>query len=86
MGHTIKLVSADILKVLNVLDYLHYLWLGPFQIVFTFVMVYLAIGWPALLSLGLLVLAIPVQFLLTRLLVRNREVHPSIPYMILIYI
>lgn len=37
-------------------------------------MVYLAIGWPALLSLAILGLAIPVQFLLTRMLVHNREV------------
>ena len=77
VGKTVKLVSADILKALNVLDYLHFVWLGPFQIVFTFVMVYLSIGWPALLSLGLLCLAIPVQVLLTRCLIRNRQVCPS---------
>jgi ATP-binding cassette subfamily C (CFTR/MRP) protein 1 len=74
VGRTIKLVSADILKILNVLDYLHFIWLGPFQIVFTFVMVFLAIGWPALLSLSILCLAIPIQFLVTRMLVNNREV------------
>lgn len=73
VGKTVKLVSADILKALSVLDYLHFVWLGPFQIVFTFVMVYLSIGWPALLSLGLLCLAIPVQVLLTRCLIRNRR-------------
>jgi len=67
-------VSADILKILNVLDYLHYVLLGPFQIIFTFVMVYLSIGWPAFLALGVLALAVPIQIYLTKKLVENREV------------
>lgn len=74
MGKTVKLLSADILKILNVLDYLHYIWLGPFQIIFTFVMVYIDLRWPALLALGILLLAVPIQLLLTKMLVRNREV------------
>lgn len=46
-------------------------------------MVYLAIGWPALLSLAILCLAIPVQFLLTRMLVHNREVLSPVIFLIL---
>ncbi len=69
-----KLISADTLKLLNVLDYMHYILLGPLQIVFTFSMVYLDMGKSALLSLCILILAIPIQIFLTRKLVRNREV------------
>lgn len=74
MGSVVKIVSADVLKIDNALGYIHYVWLGPFQILFTFVMIYFVIGWPSLLALAFLLLAIPVQAWLTSLLIHNRKV------------
>lgn len=85
LGKTVKTISADALKIDSVLGYLHFLWLGPFQILFTFVMVYLDIGWHALISLALLLAAVPIQVFLTKLLISNRIViyihqHSHLPF------
>lgn len=85
MGRTVKIISADVMKIDGVFGYIHYLWLGPFQITLTFTMLYLTIGLHALISLGLLLMAIPIQVWFTGLLINNRYVWHIVMCIVLIF-
>ena len=55
---------------------MHYLIIGPFEVAIVAYFLYVQIGWPSFVGIGLLLLLAPAQMFMGRLLMRFRYVYP----------
>lgn len=70
-----NLLSSDAQKWLDLMPLLHLLWAAPAQIVLGAAMLVFLLGWEALAGVAVLMVAIPLNALLTRRLIRARRAH-----------
>ena len=62
--------------ILQACFFLHYLVIGPFEVAIVAYFLYIQIGWPSFVGIGLLLLLAPAQMFMGRLLMRFRYVNP----------
>eukprot|EP00794_Sanderia_malayensis_P020176 gene20176-22151_t len=72
-GYIVNLVSSDAQKMDFAAYFLHYLWVGPIEIIVVSYLLYRQIGWPCFVGIGLLLLLAPAQMGMGRLLMRFRR-------------
>ncbi|XP_012560528.2 multidrug resistance-associated protein 1 isoform X1 [Hydra vulgaris] len=61
VGEMVNLMTVDTQKCYDLLTYLNVLWSGPFQIIVSFVYLYLLMGWSILAGFGVLLFFIPIS-------------------------
>ncbi len=57
----INLISNDVSRFDQVFGYLHYLWIGPLQIIITTLILYFNIGISSLVGMLVLLIIVPIQ-------------------------
>jgi len=72
-GYIVNLIASDAQKLDFACFFLHYLILGPFQVAIVAYFLYIQIGWPSFVGIGLLLLLAPAQMFMGRLLMRFRR-------------
>jgi ABC-type multidrug transport system fused ATPase/permease subunit len=77
-GLVTQMHSSDTFKFFEMYQYLHWLWISPLQIVVSLVCLYIFIGWAGVMSIGVMVVALPLQSLaLNRVADAQRRVSKS---------
>ncbi|SPQ98048.1 unnamed protein product (mitochondrion) [Plasmodiophora brassicae] len=72
-GQAVNMVSTDTTRIEMLSGYLHYTWSGLFQIVLILALLLTTLGWPSLVGVGLLLVALPVQAGVMRYLSKLRK-------------
>ncbi|XP_022102313.1 ATP-binding cassette sub-family C member 9-like [Acanthaster planci] len=62
MGQITNHMSADATNVMMMMQFMHFLWSAPFQIVIILILLYFEIGFSALLGAALFIVVLPIQF------------------------
>lgn len=75
-GQAVNMVSTDTTRIEMLSGYLHYTWSGLFQIVLILALLLTTLGWPSLVGVGLLLVALPVQASVMRYLSKLRKGSP----------
>lgn len=73
VGDVIGLVSSDAYRLYEGCTYFHYLWSGPMEALAIIILLIVLTGVSALIGLGLLLLLVPFQFWLARLMTVYRR-------------
>eukprot|EP01122_Echinamoeba_exundans_P011726 TRINITY_DN4766_c0_g1_i1.p1 TRINITY_DN4766_c0_g1~~TRINITY_DN4766_c0_g1_i1.p1 ORF type:complete len:1175 (+),score=383.98 TRINITY_DN4766_c0_g1_i1:538-4062(+) len=73
VGDVIGLVSADAYRLYEGCTYFHYLWSGPLEALAIIILLIVLTGVSALIGLGILLLLVPFQFWLARLMTVYRR-------------
>jgi ATP-binding cassette, subfamily C (CFTR/MRP), member 1 len=73
VGDVIGLVSADAYRLYEGCTYFHYLWSGPLEALAIIILLIVLTGVSALIGLGILLLLVPFQFWLARLMTIYRR-------------
>lgn len=68
VGDVIGLVSGDAYRLYEGCTYFHYLWSGPLEALAIIILLIVLTGYSALIGLGLLLLLVPFQFWLARMM------------------
>ncbi|KAJ1672984.1 hypothetical protein EV182_006110, partial [Spiromyces aspiralis] len=71
-GSVVNLISNDVQPFDNGLPYLHYIWLGPVEIIMVFAFLYIKIGVASIVALGIFALVIPLQLYVSKLFAQYR--------------
>ena len=66
-GEMVNLMSVDAQKVHDLFVFLPLIWSGPFQIIVSFISLFLLMGWPVIAGFLLLLLLIPLNIFITKL-------------------
>ncbi|KAL1921756.1 uncharacterized protein VTP21DRAFT_10398 [Calcarisporiella thermophila] len=61
-GRVINLINTDVMDISELFAYISHLYLLPIQILGVLVSLYVLLGWPALASVGVLLLLLPLNF------------------------
>ncbi len=77
-GVLINLMSVDTQRIEAVFGHLHYVWSAPVQCCLIFYSLYQLIGVYSLIGVGIMILYIPVQLLVTSKLKEHRKVYRSL--------
>ncbi|PJF19609.1 ATP-binding cassette transporter YOR1 [Paramicrosporidium saccamoebae] len=72
-GQIVNLMSTDAGRLDSAVSFAHYIWSGPFQILVIVFMLFRLLKWAAFVGVGCLVLFIPLQSDITRMLSRYRK-------------
>jgi len=72
-GQIINLISSDSNRIQNIVRTLHFLWSGPFQLIFILVMLIRSIGVFALIGFTIFIVVIPLQGMIMKLLAKLRK-------------
>eukprot|EP00794_Sanderia_malayensis_P020178 gene20178-22153_t len=72
-GHIVNLVSVDVQRFDMAAIFLHYIWLGPLIVIASGYLIWREIGVSSLAGIGLLLLLVPLQLAMGRLLIKFRR-------------
>lgn len=78
IGETVNLMAVDAQRVMQLVQSLNQLWSAPLQICLAIYFLYVTIGVAVLAGLGMLLLLVPLNVLITRL-VRKMQVSKKRP-------
>lgn len=73
VGKVVQLAAADVPKIDAALEYLHFTWSGPLQLIFSSFMLYKLLGWTAMYGLVVLLVVVPVHVLIIHRNARQRK-------------
>ncbi|OMJ27757.1 Multidrug resistance-associated protein 4 [Smittium culicis] len=73
-GEAINIISNDVQPFENGIQFLHNFWLGPFQIAFAIVFLWINIGISCFVAVGVYLLMIPLQSLISNLFSQIRSI------------
>ena len=74
-GKIVSLASSDAYKIETTLGYLHLYWFGPVQVIITATMLATIMGISALAGIAILLVTLPFQYCIFRLLTYYRKVN-----------
>jgi ATP-binding cassette subfamily C (CFTR/MRP) protein 1 len=73
VGEIVNLQSIDAGRLEGNMAYLHMIWSAPLQIIISLVMLWQVVGWSVLAGLGVMVLLIPINLRISKVLVEIQK-------------